>query len=146
VIRWPAGLKGSRKFDTLMGYIDVLPTLLGLAGGEKIPGGKPLDGIDLSKVLQGKAKAPQRSFYLGQEALVSQEWKLIEGRLYRIDKDPNEKKDVRAANPAVLTRLVEELKEFEKLAGKVKVAPYGEGRQNFKAPPQWRIEAGSKKK
>ena len=146
VIRWPAGLKGSRKFDTLMGYIDVLPTLLGLAGGEKIPGGKPLDGIDLSKVLQGKAKAPQRSFYLGQEALVSQEWKLIEGRLYRIDKDPTEKKDVRVANPAVLTRLVEELKEFEKLAGKVKVAPYGEGRQNFKAPPQWRIEAGSKKK
>ena len=40
VIRWPAGLKGSRKFDTLMGYIDVLPTL----GAKKFPGGNPSMG------------------------------------------------------------------------------------------------------
>ena len=146
VIRWPAGLHGSRKFDTLMGYIDVLPTLLGLAGREKPGGGKPLDGIDLSGVLRGKTKAPDRTFYLGQKAVISQQWKLIEGKLYRIDTDPTERKDVSAANPAVLSRLAKQLNAFEKLAGKVKVAPYGSGRENFRAPADWRIEAGAEKK
>ena len=146
VIRWPAGLHGSRKFDTLMGYIDVLPTLLGLAGREKPGGGKPLDGIDLSGVLRGKTKAPDRTFYLGQKAVISQQWKLIGGRLYRIDTDPTERKDVSAANPAVLSRLAKQLNAFEKLAGKVKVAPYGSGRENFRAPADWRIEAGAEKK
>ena len=146
VIRWPAGLKGARKFDTLMGYIDVLPALLGLAGGGKAAGGKPLDGIDLSGVLRGEAKAPERIFYLGQKALISQRWKLIEGRLYRIDTDPTEKMDVSGKNPAILDRLSRELTAFEKLAGKIKVAPYGSGRENFKAPRNWRIEAERKKK
>ncbi|MCH2585546.1 MAG: arylsulfatase [Planctomycetes bacterium] len=146
VIRWPAGLHGSRKFDTLMGYIDVLPTLLGLAGREKPGGGKPLDGIDLSGVLRGKTKAPDRTFYLGQKAVISQQWKLIEGKLYRIDTDPTERKDVSAANPTVLSRLAKQLNAFEKLAGKVKVAPYGSGRENFRAPADWRIEAGAEKK
>ncbi|MFP6634068.1 MAG: sulfatase-like hydrolase/transferase, partial [Planctomycetota bacterium] len=146
VIRWPAGLHGSRKFDTLMGYIDVLPTLLGLAGREKPGGGKPLDGIDLSGVLRGKTKAPDRTFYLGQKAVISQQWKLIEGKLYRIDTDPTERKDVSAANPSVLSRLAKQLNAFEKLAGKVKVAPYGSGRENFRAPADWRIEAGVEKK
>ena len=146
VIRWPAGLHGSRKFDTLMGYIDVLPTLLGLAGREKPGGGKPLDGIDLSGVLRGKTKAPDRTFYLGQRAVISQQWKLIEGKLYRIDTDPTERKDVSATNPAVLSRLEKQLNAFEKLAGKVKVAPYGSGRENFRAPADWRIEAGAEKK
>ncbi len=146
VIRWPAGLHGSREFDTLMGYIDVLPTLLGLAGREKPDGGKPLDGIDLSGVLRGKTKAPDRTFYLGQKAVISQQWKLIEGKLYRIDTDPTERKDVSAANPAVLSRLAKQLNAFEKLAGKVKVAPYGSGRENFRAPADWRIEAGAEKK
>ena len=146
VIRWPLGLEGSRKLDTLMGYIDVLPTLLGLAGGEKPGGGKPLDGIDLSGVLRGKTKAPERTFYLGQKAVISQQWKLIDGRLYRIDTDPTEQRDVSAANPAVLRRLSDQLKVFEKLAGKIKVAPYGSGREDFKAPALWRIEAGPGKK
>ena len=146
VIRWPAGLHRSRKFDTLMGYIDVLPTLLGLAGREKPGGGKPLDGIDLSGVLRGKTKAPDRTFYLGQKAVISQQWKLIEGKLYRIDTDPTERKDVSAANPAVLSRLAKQLNAFEKLAGKIKVAPYGSGREDFKAPALWRIEAGPGKK
>tara|TARA_B100000749_G_C18103366_1_gene332775 strand:- start:117 stop:506 length:390 start_codon:yes stop_codon:yes gene_type:complete len=129
-----------------MGYIDVLPTLLGLAGREKPGGGKPLDGIDLSGVLRGKTKAPDRTFYLGQKAVISQQWKLIEGKLYRIDTDPTERKDVSAANPAVLSRLAKQLNAFEKLAGKVKVAPYGSGRENFRAPADWRIEAGAEKK
>ena len=146
VIRWPAGLRGSRKLDTLMGYIDVLPTLLGLAGGEKSGGGKPFDGVDLSGVLRGKTIAPERTFYLGQKAVISQRWKLIEGKLYRIDTDPTEQKDVSAANPAVLMRLANQLKEFEKLAGKVKVAPYGSGRESFKAPPLWRIGTEPKNK
>ena len=146
VIRWPVGLESSRKLDTLMGYIDVLPTLRGLAGGEKPGSGKPLDGIDLSGVLRGKTTAPERTFYLGQKAVISQQWKLIDGRLYRIDTDPTEQKDVSAANPAVLRRLSAQLKAFEKLAGKIKGAPYGSGREDFKAPPLWRIGAGPGKK
>ena len=129
-----------------MGYIDVLPTLRGLAGGEKPGSGKPLDGIDLSGVLRGKTTAPERTFYLGQKAVISQQWKPIDGRLYRIDTDPTEPKEVSAANPAVLRRLSDQLKAFEKLAGKIKVAPYGSGREDFKAPPLWRIGAGPGKK
>ena len=146
VIRWPNGLTGSRRLDTLMGYIDVLPTLLGLVGGKAPGGGKPLDGLDLSGVLRGQAVASPRTFYLGQKAVISQQWKLIGGRLYKIDTDPTEKKDVGSENPAVLKHLSRELERFEKLAGKVKVAPYGSGRENFRAPADWRIEAGAEKK
>ncbi|MEE3053305.1 MAG: arylsulfatase [Planctomycetota bacterium] len=146
VIRWPAGLKGSRKLDMLMGYIDVLPTLAGLVGGERKRGDKPMDGVDLSNVLQGGAKAPERTFYLGQKAVISQQWKLIEGKLYKIDTDPTEKKDISEKNPAILKRLSRELAAFEKLAGKIKVAPYSSGRKDFKAPGNWQIEAERKKK
>ncbi len=80
---------------------------------EKNPVGESLDGIDLSGVLRGKTKAPERTFYLGQKAVISQQWKLIDGRLYRIDTDPTEQRDVSAANPAVLLPWPGSIPDFE---------------------------------
>ena len=60
-IRWPkAGLTGGKTFDGRIGYIDVLPTLLALAG-EELP--KNLDGINFIPALDGKTKLPERPWF-----------------------------------------------------------------------------------
>ncbi len=122
-IRWPAaGLSGGREVDALAGYIDVVPTLLGAVGADAKPR-NPLDGRNLLDVLTGTAQAPDRALYLGGDALVTQHWKLLNGRLYRIDRDPTEARDVAAAHPEVVERLGRQLAAFKALAGPAKSVP-----------------------
>ena len=138
IIRWPEKLQGGKKVDTMMGYIDVLPTLLAAAGCSKETK-NPLDGVNMLSVLTGDEKGTERTFYLGQSAVVSQEWKLIEGQLYHISEDPNETKDVAEEYPDIVKRLKEELTTYENLASKEQVPDYNEGREGFKAPKEWDI-------
>lgn len=138
-IRWPERLKGGRKFNGMMGYIDMLPTFISAAGVRQTPKNE-LDGMDVLPVLSGEQDLPNREFYLGQESLVTQQWKLIEGQLFNIEKDPNEVENIAEQHPEILTRLNNRLKEFEALESDIKVAPFGEGRKGFIAPPEWKIK------
>jgi arylsulfatase A-like enzyme len=63
VIRWPGGVPGGRRLDTLFSTVDIAPTLLGLAGVEVLP---QMQGTDVSGILRGKqGPEPESAFIMG---------------------------------------------------------------------------------
>ncbi|AKQ47676.1 arylsulfatase [Rufibacter radiotolerans] len=157
IIKWPAGFKGPKVVNQLMGYVDVMPTLLEIAGVKEQPK-NPLDGISMVSVLTGKQPEINRSFYLGSGAMITNQWKLIaasdlnpkmkltQDHLFQIVKDPSEKTNVALQNPAVYADLKKQLAVYDGITSPVEVPPYGEGRKGFKAPKQWQITQHTTKK
>ncbi|MBI1356492.1 MAG: sulfatase-like hydrolase/transferase [Acidobacteria bacterium] len=86
-VRWPAGLEGGgRKVSGPLAYIDVWPTLARVAGfpPDPEPSPRPLDGVDVWDVIQGRAQPPKRPFfsyyerYQGERlAMIDYPWKLV---------------------------------------------------------------------
>jgi arylsulfatase A-like enzyme len=135
VARWPRGVPAGRVSDALAANLDVLPTLVDLAGARRPA--KPIDGQSFAPLLQGKSAQARESFlyFYGDNlhAVRKGKWKLLlehgtrtyEGlakgtdgapgpirnvkvppALHNLDADPGERKDVAAQNP----RVVEELR------------------------------------
>ncbi len=116
MIRWPGELEGGKTCDKVMGYIDMWPTLAAAVGYEGNDG-NPRDGINMLPVLQGKQQAPDRPFCLGEDAVVTQDWKLVKGELFAISKDPCEKTDVAKQNPQIVEKLKVYRKDFRSMKG-----------------------------
>ncbi|KAA5547035.1 sulfatase-like hydrolase/transferase [Roseiconus nitratireducens] len=58
-VRWPGHIAPGTKSDARMGYVDLMPTLVALAGGKaNSMTDKPLDGIDIAPLLLGEAAQP----------------------------------------------------------------------------------------
>ena len=86
VVRAPGRMAGGRMSDELAHFTDWLPTLLRMAGVERV-GDLPIDGRDLSPVLRGEAPGPaparfwQFNFYapdIGTNAAMRDgDWKLV---------------------------------------------------------------------
>lgn len=139
LIRWPERLRGGQKFDKLMGYIDLLPTVLA-ASGFDIKTRNTLDGVNMLPAMTGKVRFPNREFYLGKGAVVSRDWKLIKGKLFHLSTDPGETTDVAASNPGIANALKKRLMKFEAMQSSIRF-PSDSGRpKNFKAPKEWKIE------
>lgn len=160
--RYPdGGLTGGKKIDSRCGYIDMLPTLCGLAGSE-IPDTLHLDGLDCFPAWQGKDKLPDRTWltYEAQGnnaektwAAQNDRWKAIvrgpalfatnpdriQTELYDLKNDPYETKDVKAEHRREGALLMIELNKFVQW-GVDGVPAYGEGREGFQAPKDWVIE------
>ncbi len=63
VLRWPAGMDGRRRLDSMVHLTDWLPTLLSVAGAEA-PRGTKLDGIDVLPILRGESETvPEQRFW-----------------------------------------------------------------------------------
>ncbi len=131
VARWPGLIPAGTESDELTTAMDLLPTLLNLAGGE-VPADRVIDGHDIWPLLQGEAsaKSPYEAFYfylLGQlQAVRSGKWKLYlplaekwdrrrwrnvrcdpaELKLVDLDADIGEDRNLAGANPAVVKRLM----------------------------------------
>lgn len=160
--RWPSGgLSGGRVVSDPVAYIDVLPTLLGIAGIEA-PAERDLDGRDMLGVLMGTEEASPRDLYsyiavgsgaVEQVAVIEPEWKLVvvgpelpepgsveQSRtlLYAIESDPHELEDVSADHPEVVARLMDKAIAFRALQPPDAVPPYDAGREGFVAPPDWK--------
>jgi arylsulfatase B len=159
--RWPkGGVAGGRVCSDTMGYIDVLPTALRLAGLKPSRSHPPLDGIDVLDVLRGKVTAPVRPWFsyiapqVNEDAAVTiGDWKLVlhsgnvlgatadpatKVELYNLGADPRETHDLAAAEPAQVARLREAMADFGRMQLKG-VNAYAEGRRGFKAPKDWLI-------
>jgi N-sulfoglucosamine sulfohydrolase len=52
IVRWPGRLAPGSTSDVLLSFVDVVPTLVELAGGEPVAG---LDGVSFVSVLQGES-------------------------------------------------------------------------------------------
>ncbi len=103
--------------------MDLLPTFAGLAQAE-VPSGRPIDGHDIGGILSGvpEARSPYEAFYYYSadrlDAVRSGRWKLFFGggggdpkvsgmpRLFDLDGDPGESKDVAGEHPEVVKRLL----------------------------------------
>lgn len=150
IIRWPDGFKEPRVVNQVMGFVDVMPTLLEIAGVTEAPQ-KRLDGISMVPVLSGEKVEIDRLFYLGAGAIVNRHWKLItaseanprmkleEDHLFRIETDPSEQQNVARKNPRVYRDLKRKLAVYDRIKSDVAVPPYGEGRAGFKPPKEWVI-------
>lgn len=162
-VRWPAGgLQGGKVITEPMGYIDVFPTALRLAGARPPAKAPKLDGIDVLDVMRGQKPSPERPWfsYIAPQAKESASlnvgpWKLIvtddkpilggtlapstRVELYNIVDDPAEKIDVAAQQPERVAQLKKHLADFGRMqtAG---VSAYDAGKKGFKAPKDWVIE------
>jgi arylsulfatase A len=109
---WPGRIPAGTESDVVAGMMDILPTLVRLAGGS-LPGDRKLDGGDIWPILAGQpdAESPHEVFYyyrgLNLEAVRAGSWKLrlAEGPLYDLEHDISESADVAARHPEVVRRL-----------------------------------------
>lgn len=151
IIKWPAGFKGDRVSNQVMGYIDIMPTILEVAGVKSKPRNE-LDGRNMLPVLKGQVAEINRDFYLGSGAIVNQEWKLIEAnggnelmklkedQFFNIANDFVEKKDVKSQYQDAYKGLKKNILKFNAIESSLKVPPYGAGRKGFVAPKEWQIK------
>jgi len=123
-VNWPAKLQ-PRVVNEPLHMVDVMPTLLALAGG-KGSADHPFDGKDMFKTLAEGAPSPNEDVLINVEAfrgaIRKGDWKLIKiallpgkTQLFNLAKDPGETTDVAAQNPEVAhdleTRLLQYARE-----------------------------------
>lgn len=119
VARWPAGIPAGRVENGLCSNLDLLPTILSLAGLPE-PEGVELDGRDISGMLTQGAPSPHDQILLFNNnhvaGLRTARWKLVARSYYRVydvpldalpllfdmDADPGETYSVASLNPGVL--------------------------------------------
>jgi arylsulfatase A len=139
---WPGKIQPGTTSDAVLSQMDVLPTVVRLAGGE-VPADRIIDGRDIWPVLSGQSKeSPHEAlFFFGGntlEAVRSGPWKLAiapQGksrkdddpdkvpaslkapRLYNLDRDIGETTDVAAQYPDVVNRLKALVEHMDKDLG-----------------------------
>jgi len=130
---WPGTIRAGSENDTPGITLDIMPTLLSLAGVEP-PADRPLDGMDLSPVLLKQQHLPERPLYwasLGNggqraEAMRDGPWKLVvnhpkarkgsfeneQVELYRLDRDPSEQTDLADKEADQASAMLKQLKAW----------------------------------
>lgn len=133
-LRYPKLLPGGRSVTQITGAIDLYPTLLALAGVPRT-GDKPLDGRDLSPLLQGQPSDwPARTLFhtwAGKVSARTQTHRLDDqGRLYDMLADPGQTQPLNEAQPklaAELTAAVAQWRQEVLLGGKAASQQPGSG-------------------
>ncbi|MEM7698635.1 MAG: sulfatase-like hydrolase/transferase [Verrucomicrobiota bacterium] len=130
---WPRTIEAGSVNDTPTISLDIMPTLLSLAGVASPPDRK-LDGVDLSALLLNRGMLEERPLFwasLGNrgnrsEAMRLGPWKLVVNHpkaapgsfanerveLYRLDRDPAEEMDLAAEEPERAAAMLTELKAW----------------------------------
>ena len=121
VAQWPGQIAPDIVCDEPACFIDLLPTIVTLAGGS-LPADRPIDGIDLSPVLRGAPMPPREALYFFQywvlNAVRAGRWKLHVDRhghpnpdarelpqLFDLEADPGEAYNVANREPEALAHL-----------------------------------------
>ena len=109
LIRWPGKVAPGTLIPQIAGAIDLLPTFTSLCGIPRV-GDKPLDGVDLSPLLLGKAKEwPDRIIFSEQGRKVgarSQRYRIdAVGAVFDMVQDPGQSAPI--AGPGAGAGLVE---------------------------------------
>ncbi|HJT77629.1 MAG TPA: sulfatase [Gemmataceae bacterium] len=160
--RWPGKIAAGSRCDAVAASLDLLPTLVKLAGGT-VPTERPIDGRDIWPLLSGAMhESPHEALYyfLGQnlEAVRSGPWKLrlagasdgvfvkkrpgeppAPARLYNLDADIGDKTDVAARHPDVVRRLAELADRMDADLGKTGHGPGVRPAAHVKDPQPLRL-------
>jgi arylsulfatase A-like enzyme len=114
MIRHPEGKGAGEASDFFASTHDVAPTILGFLGVEPE---QPMDGGDLSVLLEGENPAPRPHFTLGYHSSV---WARDDryvmfgpndrktARLFDVQEDPEMRQDIAAEHPGVVRRMFDE--------------------------------------
>jgi len=114
IVNWPAKIQPAVVNEPLH-HVDVMPTLLALAGGKGDPD-HPFDGRDATATIVSGAPSPNDDILVNVElfrgAIRKGKWKLIrvallpgKTELFDLEKDPGEKENVAADHPDVVADL-----------------------------------------
>lgn len=112
---WQGRLKPGSIVDQPMHVVDMLPTLVGVAGGSA-KGPKPIDGLDMWRTIAGQAPSPREqtiySIEPQQAAIAKGKWKMVwhvtlpsKVELFDLAADPKESNNLAAAHPDVVEEL-----------------------------------------
>lgn len=117
LVRWPGTIAPGTNVKAIAGAIDLMPTLLDLAGVDRV-GTKPLDGASLAPLLAGKAvERPERTLiahWNGKVSARSQRYRLdADGKLFDMVADAGQKTDIAKAEPAVAARMAKAVAEWK---------------------------------
>ncbi|MBL8211430.1 MAG: sulfatase [Bryobacterales bacterium] len=127
IVRWPGKVKAGTVEHTPVHAVDLLPTLLDIAGA-KAPASHTVDGVSLTRLWQGRAKLPSRAFFwymplydlrwLGTPCAVIRDgdYKLIESFGDYVDTQPNQPAVYRTGQRLELYNLKEDIGETRNLA------------------------------
>ncbi len=121
IVNWPAKLKPAVVKEPLH-HVDVMPTLLALAGGQGDPS-KPFDGKDASATIADGGPSPHEDLLINVEvfrgAIRKGPWKLIKKavlpekiELFNVDTDPSERQDVAQRHPEIVRDLESRLTAY----------------------------------
>jgi arylsulfatase A len=143
---WPGRIAAGTECNALASEMDVLPTLVRLAGGN-VPADRKIDGKDIWPLLSGQTQeSPHHAFFYFDsnrlQAVRSGPWKLAiasqgtglpvgaavpvkhtRPRLYNLDRDLGEKTDVAAQHTDVVARLEKLIQEMDADLGVNKIGP-----------------------
>ncbi len=121
LVSWPKQFI-QRKYDGLSSSLDIFPTVLE-AAGIQLNSSYGLDGVSLLPILKGeKRNSPHQQLVWRKDAEAAirfNQYKMIRvkglgERLYNLDKDPGETKDLREIEPLIFTQLKQQLINWEK--------------------------------
>lgn len=133
-IRWKDGkIDGGRDVADAVAHVDLIPTLAELCG-LRLPKSLDLDGIDFSPVLRADGGTLEdRTIFVHSRqdwrppldiedtCIVKDKWRLVNGKkLYDVEKDPAQKKDLAAQYPELVQSL---LRQNEAFLAKAKLNP-----------------------
>jgi arylsulfatase A-like enzyme len=113
MMRWPAQIAAGSRYDPMISHFDIFATA-SAASGAALPRDRPIDGVDVLPVVKGAAGVPHQALFWrsGNYRVVRDgDWKLQsldlprEDRLFDLKTDPTERRDVAAANPAIVASL-----------------------------------------
>ena len=119
VMRWPGKLRPGSTSDARMHAVDVMPTLLTLAGGRHEQE-LAVDGLDLTDALLTGAPSPRDEIVFEVDGsvrlptILSGRYKLMGPKLFDIEGDPSESNDIAALHPEIVSRLGARLAETAK--------------------------------
>lgn len=132
ILKWPDNIEPNSKSDKLVAYIDVVPTILNIVGDFSKT---TLDGIDVSKAFTNN-ELPDRSIFLGNTGIVTQNWKLNKGELFKIEEDMSESHNVAQDYPEIVKELNMQIEEYNKMKSsqKPELQPL-----DWRPPKNWTI-------
>ena len=109
-IRWKGKIQAGRNVEQLSSVVDLLPTLLDLAGVKPPLYNKPLDGVSLKSILlNNEDRNIDRTLFShwgNKTAVRVQDYLLSnEGQLYNTKIDREQKNDISVSNPAMFEKL-----------------------------------------
>ncbi len=144
-IKWEGKFSPGKKVTEIAGVIDLLPTLVDLAGIEYTPK-KPLDGVSLKPLLQEtKPEWNDRnifSYWNGNTSVRNQKYRLDNmGKLFDMEIDPGQYNDVSGEHPGITKELMAAKSNWEnnvlsELTKKdVRTFPIGDPEFNFTQIP-----------